>query len=211
MRGEVEGERGVLLDQQDAHFLFLVDAPQDAEDLQHDQRRQAERGLVEQHQARLQHQCTGDGQHLLLAARQRAGLLLDAFLEAREVDEDTLQFVLHPLLVLAGVGCDAEILVDRKRREGAASLRDMGDALADDLFRGHAADVLAVEADRAVGSDHVADRPQRGRLAGAVGAQQGRDATGGNVEGDIVERLRLAVEGLESLNLEKRRHYEVPR
>ena len=37
-------------------------------------RRKAERGLVEQDQARLGHQCAGDGQHLLLAAGEIAAL-----------------------------------------------------------------------------------------------------------------------------------------
>src|SRR2546426_8197336 len=44
----------------------------------HDGRRQAERGLVEQDQPRPRHKRAGDGQHLLLAARERAGHLLTA-------------------------------------------------------------------------------------------------------------------------------------
>ncbi len=51
---------------------------QDGEDLPHDQRREAERRLVEQQQARAQQQRARDRQHLLLAARQRAGLLAAA-------------------------------------------------------------------------------------------------------------------------------------
>jgi hypothetical protein len=48
-----------------------------------DHRRQAEARLVQQHQARPQHQGAGDGQHLLLAARKGARLLLRRS-EARE-------------------------------------------------------------------------------------------------------------------------------
>src|SRR5262245_8702348 len=43
---QIERDRCVLLDEQHAHPLFVVDAAHDAEDLPHDQRRQAERGLV---------------------------------------------------------------------------------------------------------------------------------------------------------------------
>ena len=126
--GELERQRRVLLDQQHAHLLLLVDAAHDAEDLLHDQRRQAERRLVEQHQARPQHQRAADRQHLLLAARQRAGLLLQALLEAREIVEDRVELVLDALLVLARVGGDAQVLVDAEGREGAAALRHVGDA-----------------------------------------------------------------------------------
>ena len=48
------------------------------EDRLDDLRREAERGLVEQQELRLGHERAGDGEHLLLAARQRAGELLAA-------------------------------------------------------------------------------------------------------------------------------------
>ena len=54
--------------------------------LDHD-RREAERGLVEHDEARLPHQAAGDRQHLLLAARQRAGELPAPLGEAREQGE----------------------------------------------------------------------------------------------------------------------------
>ena len=44
--------RGVLLDQQDGGALLAVDARDDAEDFLRQQRRQAEAGLVHQHQRR---------------------------------------------------------------------------------------------------------------------------------------------------------------
>ena len=50
--GQVEREGGVLLDEEHAHALLAVDRPHDAEDLSHDQRREAEGRLVEQEQAR---------------------------------------------------------------------------------------------------------------------------------------------------------------
>src|SRR5258708_39950549 len=50
MVGELQGERGVLLDQQQADPLAPVDLAQDTEKLAHQQRREAEGRLVEQHE-----------------------------------------------------------------------------------------------------------------------------------------------------------------
>src|ERR1700681_1517607 len=51
MRG-FQRHLGVLLDQQDRHALFFVNAPDDGKYLLHQDRRQAERRLVEQQQRR---------------------------------------------------------------------------------------------------------------------------------------------------------------
>ena len=58
------------------------------EDLAGDERRQAERGLVEEEQPGAAHESARDGEHLLLAAGERAGLLVGAALEPREVRLD---------------------------------------------------------------------------------------------------------------------------
>jgi hypothetical protein len=75
---------GVLLDEEHGHVLPLVDLADDAEDLLDDQRRQAERRLVEQQEAGPAHQCARDRQHLLLAARQRTAALPLPLLQDRE-------------------------------------------------------------------------------------------------------------------------------
>ena len=77
----------------------------------HDQRRQAERRLVEQHQLRAQHQRARNRQHLLLAARQRARLLLPAFLQAREITVDALEIGFDLGLVFAGVGAQPQVFL----------------------------------------------------------------------------------------------------
>src|SRR4051812_46599940 len=82
--GEFQRQIGVLLHQQDADAALGADPPHDAEDLLHDQRREAEARLVQQQQLGPQQQRAGDRQHLLLAARERAGLLLPALLQAGE-------------------------------------------------------------------------------------------------------------------------------
>jgi len=67
---------GVLLDQEHGDPVARVDFPDHAEDLAHEQRREPERGFVEQQQLGPAHQRTPDGEHLLLAAGERAGALL---------------------------------------------------------------------------------------------------------------------------------------
>ena len=88
--GEIERERGVLLDQQHAHLLVAVERAQDAEQLL---ARSAARARTKARRAAsgaAQHQRAADRQHLLLAARERAGLLAAALLQAREIAVDAL-------------------------------------------------------------------------------------------------------------------------
>src|SRR5439155_22325481 len=70
-RGEGERAVGVLLDEEHGHALG-VDALDDAEDLPGETRGEAERRLVEEKQARPDHEGARDREHLLLAARQGA-------------------------------------------------------------------------------------------------------------------------------------------
>src|SRR6476661_1440222 len=90
MRG-LERHLCVLLDQQDRHALLFVDAPDDRENLPHQDRRQAERRLVEQQQRRPVHQGAPDRQHLLLAAGELPGWLVQPFPEPRKISIDPLQ------------------------------------------------------------------------------------------------------------------------
>ena len=53
----------------------LVEPADGGENILHDTRCEAHRGLIEQQQARTRHQRAADRQHLLLAARQKAGCL----------------------------------------------------------------------------------------------------------------------------------------
>src|SRR6266542_4250160 len=83
--GELERHRGVLLDQQHAHALLLVDGAHDAEDLAGDQGRESERRLVQQQEARARHEGARHRQHLLLPARERARLLPLSLVKDREI------------------------------------------------------------------------------------------------------------------------------
>src|SRR5262249_60758546 len=64
----------VLFDQKQRD-AFPIDAPDQREQLLDEPRREAERWLVEDEQFWVGHQGAADRQHLLLAARERAGAL----------------------------------------------------------------------------------------------------------------------------------------
>jgi hypothetical protein len=111
-----------------------------------------------------------------------------------------------PALSLAGDGAELKVFFHRHGGEGAAALRHMGDAEADDVFGRAAGKRRAVEFDRAGGAHHVADRAQGRGLAGAVGAEQRGHAAFVEGEFEAVKRLDLAVIGLEIPDIEHRGH-----
>src|SRR5207248_1543676 len=80
---------GVLLDQQDGRALS-VDVTNDVEDLVDEDRRQSERGLVEEQHLWLGHQPAGDRQHLLLASREGAADLVQALPHPWKERQDVL-------------------------------------------------------------------------------------------------------------------------
>src|SRR5881396_325020 len=123
-----EHQRGldVLLHEEDGHAT-PVDLAQHTQDRLHDARGQAERRLVEDEQARGRHQRATDGDHLLLAARERTHELAAALAQDREDRVDLLQS-LHA----AGVGmrrerAEVEMLLDRHRGEEPPAFGDHGD------------------------------------------------------------------------------------
>ncbi len=210
MIGQVECQRCVLLDEQDAD-PGLVDRSEDAEDLAHDQGRQTQRRLVEQQEPRTQHQRARHREHLLLAARERPGRLVPALPEHRKVAEHALEVVPEVASLASAPRAEAQVLLDREVHERAAALRRMRDAELNDVFGGLALERLVFEPNRAGRLDHARDRAQGRCLAGAVGAEDGRDSAPRHAEADPMQRLRASVEGLELLDLEKRAHAASPR
>src|SRR5580704_3731524 len=118
----LERQRDVLLDQQDRHVL-LMQHIDDVADLGDHARHQAFRRLVQQDDLRLEHHRAGDGQHLLLAARERPSRLTAALGEDREVVIDLVEELLLPSLGhSAAIKAGAEILGDRQQAEDAPVL-----------------------------------------------------------------------------------------
>src|SRR4051794_14174523 len=194
----------VLLDEHDRRAL-LVDLADHVVDAVDDDRRQAERRLVEEQQLRLGHQGAADREHLLLAAGHRAALLTLALLEAREQRVHAVEVLADAGGIAAREGAHLEVLEDAHAREDAPSLRRLGDPDLGDLVAGETLDLGAVEEDAAGPRRHDArDRPQRRRLARAVGADERDDLALVDLERDALERLDRAVEGMDVLDDEDR-------
>ena len=87
--GDIERQRGVLLDEHDRRALRVDLTHHFAYAFDH-QRREAQGRLVEQQQLRLAHERAPDGEHLLLAARQQHGALAPALGQLREEREHAL-------------------------------------------------------------------------------------------------------------------------
>ena len=183
----------VLLDQQDGHAAAAVDVGDDREDLLDDQRRQAERGLVEQQQPRPAHQGAGDGKHLLLAAGQGTAALAAALGEDGERGEDRVEVFLE-VCFLADHCAHLQILQHRHAREDAPAFGGLGKAAADDLEGRQRRDLLAFEEHApGAGVGVAANGHQQGRFAGAVGPDQGDDLAFAHGQVDAAQGLDGAV------------------
>ena len=181
-RGQLEGRAGVLLHQQHGDAL-LVDGAHGLEDGTHQERSQAQRRFVQQEQARPGHEGAPDGQHLLLAAGQRARQLLLALEQAREQLEDPLQGPFAAFLVADAEGPQAQVLQHAHGAEHATAFGRLGDAQVHHFVAGVFEQGLAVK-----------DDGQQGRaLARAVGAQDGHDLPFVHVQVDTVQHFHAAV------------------
>ena len=197
----LQRQRHVLLDQQDGD-AFLVQDVDDLADLRDHARHQSFGRLVQQDDLGLQHHGAGDGQHLLLAARQRATGLRATLGETREIGEGLVQQLLLLLLGDAvAIEAGAQVLHHSEQLEDAPVLRHVTDAEAGELVRRHACDGLALEQDFALARiDQPHDGLERGALADAVAAQQPDHLAGTDLQRDAVQDVALAVEGVDVLD-----------
>src|SRR5207237_2220834 len=125
---------------------LAVDVLDRLEDLLDEDRREAERRLVEQQHPRLGHERAPDREHLLLAAGERSAELRGPFLEAREEREDTVDIRLD-LGVAPAEGAHLEVLENGQPREDAAAFRSVPDAALDEHVGGRLRDVIALADD----------------------------------------------------------------
>src|SRR5262245_60694592 len=88
--GEPQRSQHILFHEEDGDAL-AIDLGEIREDRGDDDRRQAERRLVEHEQARTRHERAADRHHLLLAARERAGELPPPLGNTRKEVEDPLE------------------------------------------------------------------------------------------------------------------------
>ena len=199
-------ERGpcVLLHHQHGDPALLVEAADDGEDVADEDGRQAERGLVEQHDLRPRHESARDGEHLLLPAGERARGLAKPLAEDREVAEYHLQVLVHAVVV-SRIRPHREVLTDGEQRKHLPALGHVHDALAHDPVRIAALDGLPGQANLALLGVHDAgDGPKQGGLPGSVRAQHRDDPPLRHVEAHTANRHDRSVEALEIADLEQR-------
>ena len=139
-----------------------------------DQRRETERGLVQQHQPRARHQRARDHQHLLLSARERAGDLVDALGEHREALEHLAQIALVSRRRAAAEGAEHEIFAHGQLRATCRVLparRPMPSRAISWVRRPLVRAPANSISPPAIGTSPIIALQQRA-LAGAVGADQ---------------------------------------
>src|SRR6266545_412886 len=131
----------VLFDQQHGHAGF-VDGAYGFEDLLDDLRRKPQGWLVEKQKFWLGHERPADGEHLLLAAGKRAGILFLSLFQSWKHLKNEIQLRAERALV-ARVTADFKIFQHGKARKNSSALGRMSDAPANDLMRLDDARIMA--------------------------------------------------------------------
>ena len=163
------------------------------------------------------HERATDGEHLLLAARERLGRLVRALLQHREERVDPRQGPGgHGAPVAAGaVGAELEVLAHGHRAEQQPALGHERQALAHEALGPRRGDAGAAVGDRPrADGDEADDGLEQRRLAGAVRADDGDELALADGEVDVVQHLGVAVAGPDRRELEQRggvRHRRPPR
>src|SRR5262245_14929645 len=197
--GHAKRHVGVLLDHEHGGAV-LLNLADDAERRLHHRGRQPQRGLVKQDEARPGHEGAPDGQHLLLAARERARGLAATLRQDGKVRQHALEIRGHPARVLAHVGAHLEIFAHGEVREHPPPLGAMGDARAKNVLGLPALDLAPVEYDAPGRRSHEAgDGLERRALARAVGAHQADEIALPDLHAHVGEHGRPAVARVHAL------------
>ena len=199
--GDAQGLIRVLLYEEHGRAV-RVDLLDDRENLLDDDRREAERRLVEQEQGRTGHDRAGNGEHLLLAARKRAARLEATLRQNGEQVEDVVEVLPDAVLVVAEEGPEVEVLLYRQIGEDQTAFRHLTDAESDDLVGLEGVDGLVAEKDLAGARRRAAaDGHQRRTLARAVGPDERDDFPFVDTDVHIPQGLNVAVERVDVAKL----------
>ncbi len=176
--------------------------PHDLENLLDQHGGKAHRGLIEQQEPRLRHQGAADCEHLLLATREHAGTDVAVRGQHRKQLIDGRELGIEPR-ASPRPRAELEVIFHRKRREDLPALRHLRDAERNACMGGQILQLPIFEPDPP-GRDrlHAADRPYQRSLAGAVGAEEGDDLAGRDIDRNAVQRLDPAVAAPDVLNRE---------
>ena len=205
MLREFQGDRNVLFDNQQRE-AGAVQRAQGVAKLVDDRRREAQRELVDQQQARRAHEAAGDRAHLLLAARKRAGVLVAALGEDREHRVHALEIRGDCAgAVGAQVGAHEQVVADAHGREEPPSLGHVGDACRQHFVGLGRRQFLPIEPDRPAGGAHDArNRSHQRGLAGAIGADQAGDLACLDGKLHAPKHRHVAIPGVHAGNFEQR-------
>ena len=177
--------------------------------LLHDDRSEPEAGLVAQQQLRLAHEGSRDGEHLLLAAGEAAGLLRTPLTQTREHLEPVVD--VGRRIVAPDIRANAKVVLDGEIDERAPTLGNLRDPFVDDRVGRRRAEALARELDRSTARDRARDGAHRCRLAGAVGAEHNDDFAHVHRQVDPVQNLNGSVAGMQPADVEQCGHAAEPR
>ncbi len=196
-----------MLDQQDGHPGGAIELTQEGDHLVGLGRPQPGHDFVEQQQFRPCGERASKLEALAVRQRQRRGRLAQ-FCEQIELPDHLVrrfQRFLHAFGVQQR--SDDDVVLDRERRERPHVLKGAADAAPGDLVRASAVDPLARKRDGAlVGTQHAGNHVEQRGLAGAVGADHGKDLPGQDLAADAIDRAQSAEAFAHALDRQQRRH-----
>src|SRR6056297_1119769 len=207
---EPPGEAEILLDEDDRHVLLVTQMGDDAADLLDDVGLDALGRFVEKQKLRLRDEGAGDGELLLLAAREVAAAAGEEVLQDREELED---LVVDPAFGARQAGeTGLEVLLHREHGKDVAALRDVSHALGRQRLRGPAADRLAAEPHGAAAAGMGSrNRLQKRGLPDPIRAHDAGHLADARRHVDTVQDLAAAIVEGEALDLEKVTGQDTPR
>src|SRR5712692_2538510 len=192
-----------LFHEQDGQAVATVDLRDAPEDGVHQRGSQAHGRLVEHEQPGTRGEAATDGEHLLLAARQRSRELVAAGGEDGEQLEDAAEVVVPPLARARRQRTHLEVLHHGHGAEHLAPLGDVRDAEPGARVGRDAQEVAAVVEDVAGhGSHRSRDGLEERGLAGAVGPHDGHELSLADLERDLLECAETAVGDAQRPNFE---------
>src|SRR5215831_9140493 len=197
----LERERGVLFDQQNGMAFLLQPRDRLPQPLDDDGREPLGR-LVHDQAVRIGHEPAADGQHLLLAARERPGALAASFAQTREQRVDA--FHVPAATVEAALG-DHEVFLDAERGKYAPTLRHETHPTAHRLERRNRGNIHALEQHlSSARTIETHDRVHQCRLAYAVASEQPEDLPLLELQGQALEDISVPVIRVNVLNFQDR-------
>src|SRR5260221_7893319 len=201
--GELAREVEILLDEEDRHVAARGELADHRGDVLDDRGLDALGRLVEDQQARLHDQRRGNGELLLLAAREIASAPRQHAAQHREERVDIVGY--RALAARQRRKPGLQVFQHRKTREDLAALWHQGEPMTRTLVRRKCGEIDAVPLDAAAPDRlQTEDRTQQAGLADAVAAEQAGHRPFRRSDADATQRLAGAVEEIDTLDRQHR-------